>query len=379
MTLFGPQVTAEAWDLLADRIAARTPDQVLAALDAPRLTPDHLTALLSPAATPRLEEMAVRAHRLTAQRFGRAVTLFAPLYLSNECINRCRYCGFNASNTVPRVTLEPHQAVREARVLHEAGFRHILLVSGEAPHVVTPDYLKEVVRGIGPLFSSIAVEIHPLDRTGYAELAAAGVDGLVVYQETYDPRRYAEVHPAGAKRDFAKRLATPDLGGQAGLRRVGIGALLGLSDDWRVEGYFLGLHAAHLMRAHWRTHVTVSFPRMRPAAGCLPVNRPVDDRALVQLMLALRLFLPDAGMVLSTRERPDLRDRLVPLGVTMISAGSHTEPGGYTGPSAAAAQFEVADDRSPDEVARKLRDLGYDPVWKDWDSALTGGATCTSD
>ncbi len=360
------------WDLVGRDIRARTAADVVRALGSPNPSIEDFMSLVSPAAEPHLEEMAQRAHRLTEQRFGKVITLFAPLYLSNECTNPCVYCGFNVHHAVERLTLAPEDAAREAEHLRKLGFRHVLLVSGEAPQVVTEDYLQNVVRRLRPSFSSISIEIYPMTTEAYASLAAEGVDGLVIYQETYHESSYRTFHPAGRKRDFRWRLETPERGGAAGLRRIGIGALLGL-DDWRIEATSLALHARYLLRRFWKSHVTISFPRLRPAAGGFQPPQPVTDRHLVQMLTALRLFLPDVGFTLSTRESASLRDHLIPLGITMMSAGSRTEPGGYAQETAAGAQFEVADDRTPAAVADVIRRKGYDPVWKDWDPVFMGG------
>jgi 2-iminoacetate synthase len=357
------------WQDVASEILSCSEEDVRRAVAASHPTPDQLIPLLSPAADSLLEEMAQRAHGVTQQRFGRVISLFAPIYVSNECINSCVYCGFNRANQVPRLTLSPQQAEAEGRHLYEQGFRHVLLVSGETPHVVTLEYLTWVVDRLRPMFSSIGIEIYPMETEEYGELIDHGVDGLVVYQETYDEERYPEYHPRGRKKDFRWRLETPERGGRAGFRRLGLGALLGLG-DWRVEGFFLALHARYLLKTFWKSHVTVSFPRLKPAAGGYEPPYPVSDRHFVQLLTALRLFLPDVGFTLSTREPPELRDHLIPLGITSMSAGSSTEPGGYTHANEAEAQFRVADERSPNEVAELIRQKGYEPVWKDWDPAF---------
>jgi 2-iminoacetate synthase len=357
------------WNSIRQSIEKRSRIDVERALTASPLTLEDFMSLLSPAAEPYLEDMARRAHELTQQRFGRVISLFAPLYLSNVCVNSCVYCGFNANNVVQRLTLTADQAVAEGKYLHDLGFRHLLLVSGEAPHIVSVEYLTDILEQIQPLFSSISIEIYPMETHDYKTLIHHGVDGLVVYQETYDKKRYKEVHPHGKKRDYRWRLETPERGGHAGFRRIGIGALLGLN-DWQVEGFYLALHARFLLRTFWKSHVTISFPRLRPAAGSYQPPSPVSDIHMVQLMTALRLFLPDAGLLLSTRESPYLRDHLIPLGITAMSAGSRTEPGGYAHASQAEGQFEVADDRSPQAVAETIRQKGYEPVWKDWDAAF---------
>ncbi len=352
-----------------ESIEAKTSSDVERALAAERLRPDDLQALLSPAAAGYLEEMAARANRLTLQRFGKNILMYAPLYISNLCTNGCRYCGFSASNQVPRRTLTLDEVWTEAKVLYDLGFRHILLVTGESPKAVDNDYLAACVRRIQPLFSSISIEVYPMETEGYRQMVEAGVDGLTVYQETYDRALYQEMHPFGKKRDYDFRLLTPERGGAAGLRRIGLGFLLGLG-EFRSEAFFLGLHALHLSRHYWRTQVSVSFPRIRPADGGFQPLHPVSDRHFVQLLCTLRLLLPDAGLVLSTRESAALRNNLLPLGITQMSAGSCTAPGGYADKDLSTQQFAIDDDRSPEEVCRLIRASGYEAVWKDWDGAF---------
>ncbi len=327
---------------------------------------EDMAALLSPVAAARLEEVASAAHALTLRRFGRTVHLFAPLYLSNECVSVCTYCGFSAGNEIARRTLEVAEVVDEARCLVERGFRHILLVAGEHARIVSKEYLLRCVEALAPFVDTLSVEVQVWDTATYRRLVEAGCDGLVVYQEAYDPATYAAVHLKGKKRNYDWRLAAPDRGAEAGMRRLGIGALLGLHPDWRAEALAVAAHAHALAQRWWRAEVTVSLPRLRPAAGGYIPATSVGDREFVQLMCALRLALGDVGIAVSTREPAWLRDGLVPLGVTLMSAGSHTEPGGYAAPSEAEPQFEISDDRTPDEVAGALRARGYEPVWKDW-------------
>jgi 2-iminoacetate synthase len=344
-----------------------TDADVSRALAASRPGLRDFAALLSPAAVPRLEELAAAAHRTTIRRFGRTIHLFAPLYLSNECVSTCTYCGFSAGNEIARRTLEIDEVVAEAQELADRGFRHLLLVAGEHARIVSKDYLVDCVRAVAPVMPSVSVEVQVWDTDTYRRLVDAGCEGLVVYQETYDRDTYAAVHVKGKKRNYDWRLAAPDRGAKAGMRKLGIAALLGLHADWRADALAVAAHASALMHRWWRCEVTVALPRLRPAAGGYQPADPVDDRAFVQLLCALRVFLPDVGITLSTREAAALRDALVPLGVTHMSAGSHTEPGGYTGPSDAEPQFEVSDQRSPATVAATLRAAGYDPVWKDWE------------
>ncbi len=356
-------IDVDAW---RRRVDTATAADLARLLSAGRGRAADLPTLLSAPATARLEDLAAASQRLTRQRFGRAVRLFAPLYLSNECVSVCTYCGFSAGNAIARRTLGVDEAVAEARVLVERGFRHVLLVAGEHARIVSKGYLEEVVRALAPVVPQLSVEVQVWDKATYERLVAAGCDGLIVYQETYDDGTYAKVHRLGKKRNAAWRLAAPDRGAAAGMRRLGIGALLGLHQDWRAEALALAAHAEALTRRWWRCEVQVSLPRLRPAAGGYEPADAVDDRSLTQLICALRLCLPDVGISLSTREPAALRDALVPLGVTTLSAGSHTEPGGYASESDAEPQFEISDDRSPAEVAAALGALGYDPVWKDW-------------
>lgn len=368
-------------------------------------------ALLSPAAGARLEMLGRRSQALTRQRFGKVIRLFAPLYLSNECINNCRYCGFSRDNPILRVTLSVEDVLREARALKAEGFRNLLLVAGEHPKFVSGSYLRECVSAVHGEVPGVSLEVGPLESAEYRPLVEAGAEGLVVYQETYDRAVYAEMHTAGPKRDFDWRLETPERAYAAGFRRLGIGALYGLA-DWRMEAISVAAHAQYLLRHCWKAQVTISLPRLRPCAGEFQPPTQLTDRELVQLICAFRIFLPDAGLVLSTREPAALRDGLIPLGITLMSAGSHTEPGGYTGAgherlhrtergriveltagssewaaaeaavtdrrTGATGQFEIADERSAREVSEQIRRLGYEPVWKDWDAAMSGGGTAHS-
>ena len=342
-----------------------TDADVTAALAREKRDMRDLAALLSPAAEARVEELAQAAAALTLQRFGRAVRLFAPLYVSNACLSTCTYCGFAKDLDVPRRTLTPAEVEAEARLLTGRGFRHLLLVSGEHRVEVSQDYLIEVVRRLQPFVPSISLETQTWSDDTYARLVAAGAEGVVHYQETYDRARYAETHVAGWKRDYDRRLASTERAAEAGIRRLGIGALLGLAEDWRADVLAVGAHAAFLLRRYWRTEVTVALPRIKPSASGYQPLVPVTDRQYVQALAALRLYEPEAGIVLSTREPAPLRDGLVRIAVTHMSAGSSTEPGGYSHPGEAQEQFAVSDERTPAEVAAMLTSLGYEPVWKD--------------
>jgi 2-iminoacetate synthase len=376
-----------------------TADQVRRSLGQARLSLNDFARLISPAAGDSLELLGEKSQALTRQRFGKVIRLFAPLYVSNECINNCQYCGFSRDNPILRVTLSIDEMITEARSLKEKGFRNILLVAGEHPKFVSNGYLAECVRALHKEVPSISLEVGPMDTEDYRAMVDAGAEGLVVYQETYDRTIYNDMHTAGPKKDFDWRLATPERAYSAGFRRLGIGALFGLA-DWRFEALSVAAHAEFLLKHCWKSQLTISLPRLRPCAGEFQPLTHLADRELVQLVCAFRLFLPDVGLVLSTREPAALRDGLIPLGITMVSAGSHTEPGGYTGagkenlhvtergkikalaqgssewaaagnsPRTATKQFEIADERSPEEIADLIRNLGCEPVWKDWDAAL---------
>lgn len=357
---------------------------------------ERFWGLLETKTPSQLEAMAREARTVTRRNFGRTMRLFAPLYVSNECVNNCQYCGFSRDNpNILRVTLTVEQVVREARHLAAQGFRNILLVAGEHPRFVSDGYLEACIRAIRDFVPTIAIEVGPMEAPEYARMVEAGCEGLVVYQETYDRPLYAEMHTAGPKRDFDWRLACPERGYEGGFRRIGIGALFGLS-DWRLEALRLAAHLEHLYKHCWKSTFTVAFPRLRPAAGGFHPRTDFPDWALVQTLTAFRLTFPEVGIVLSTREPARLRDALAPLGVTSMSAGSHTEPGGYTGAGSedlhltvrgrrvdlerraedarAEGQFGIADERSPAEVAAMLQRQGLDPVWKDWDAAILGTA-----
>lgn len=352
----------------------------------------RLDALLAPCSRGDLEAMAREAATVTRRHFGRTMRLFAPLYLSNECINNCAYCGFSRDNPIFRVTLSPEQVEREAGHLLGQGFRNLLLVAGEHPRFVSSGYLEECLQRLRGAVPTLGIEVGPMETEEYRGMVEAGAEGLVVYQETYDREAYRRHHTAGPKKDFDWRLACPERAADAGFRRIGVGALFGLS-EWRLEALRLAAHLNHLQNRCWKASFTVAFPRLRPAAGGFSPPHPLRDRDLVQMVCAFRLCFPQVGIVLSTREPAALRDALLPLGVTHMSAGSHTEPGGYTGEgredlhltvkgrrvdlesstrecSGATGQFEIADTRPPAEIARLLTSRGYEPVWKDWDECL---------
>jgi 2-iminoacetate synthase len=365
-------------DLLAKAAPADVESAILRAGSGEELTLIEFAALLSPAAHGSLEKMAREAQRLTRRHFGRTITLYAPIYLSNVCAADCLYCGFasraraESGDMRRRLTLDAHGLRAECAALAAKGFQTLLLVTGEAPAVVTGDYLAQSVEIAREYFPSVSLEVYSMTQPEYEKLVSSGLEGVTLYMETYDRPRYAEVHRKGRKQDYAARLQSLDRAGAAGARKLNLGVLLGLF-DWRLDGFWLGLHARHLQKKWWRSAVAVSFPRLKHVPERFSIPAPVPDADLVQLMLALRMLLPEAGFTLSTRETAGFRDRLIPLGVTQLSAGSSTRPGGYAlcGPETL-EQFETEDRRSPSEVAEAVAEAGYDPVWKDFDRALTG-------
>jgi 2-iminoacetate synthase len=329
---------------------------------------EDFPVLVSPAASAFLERMARESRRITRLRFGKVVRLFAPLYLSNECVNACSYCGFNVNHRIERVTLSVDEVCEQAAVLLRHGFRHVLLVSGESPGKISLEYLCKVAEALSREFAAVSIEVYPVETDAYKRLARSGVTGIAVYQETYDPALYRQLH-RGPKADFGYRLLTPERAGNAGFRELGIGALLGLG-DFRVEMTCVAHHAAYLMRRYWKAQVAVSFPRLRKAEGGFKPPSRVSDRDLAQTVFALRMLFPDLDLVLSTREHAAFRDGMAGIGITRMSAGSRTNPGGYDPKVGSLEQFEVADPRGPSQVAEMLLARGLEPVWKDFDSAF---------
>ena len=353
--------------------------------------------LLNPVNDEEFEKLAQLSAKITRQNFGYTMRLFAPLYLSNECINNCTYCGFSRSNAILRVTLNIDQVVAEAEHLHSLGFRSILLVAGEHPKFVSEGYLEECIKAIRNFIPSIALEVGPMETSEYQKMVTSGCEALIVYQETYDRSTYKNLHTSGPKKDFNWRLECPERAYHGGFRRIGIGALFGLS-EWKNEALALASHLAYLQRKCWKANYTVSFPRIRPAAGGFHPTHDLSDKDFLQLVFAFRISFPEVGIILSTRESESLRNNISKLGITSMSAGSHTEPGGYTGKGtddlhytvrgkrielhsddnsnsfcstqSATEQFEINDDRSPKEICEILIENGLDPVWKDWDQSI---------
>jgi 2-iminoacetate synthase len=365
-TAFYDTILPLDWDRLGDEIYSKGVSDVEQALNKQNPDVEDLKALVSPAAENYLETMAQLSQAATQKRFGKTIQFYIPLYLSNECINHCIYCGFNHENKIRRIILSDEEITNEIHIIKSMGFEHILLVTGESPKHVDIDYLEHAMQLIRPHFKQISLEIQPLSVEAYQRLQSFGLYGVYIYQETYNKSRYGCYHPAGIKKNYQWRLETPERLGQAGVHKIGLGVLLGL-EDWRIEAVFLALHLRYMEKHYWKSKYSLSFPRMRPHEGSFQPNFIVTDKQFVQMILAFRLFDNDIEMSLTTRENRTFRDNLISLGITSMSAGSKTEPGGYSQKDAL-EQFAVNDDRSPAEIVEMIAKKGYEVVWKDWDN-----------
>jgi 2-iminoacetate synthase len=354
-------------DDLSLKLYASTASDVKRALSAPQGNLQSLMSLLSPAAKPFIEEMAFESARLTRQRFGNNLGLYLPLYLSNLCANECDYCGFTMSNKIKRKTLTEAEISAEMAIIKQRGFDSILLVSGEHETKVGMEYFSKVLPKVKQVFSHLAIEVQPLEQDEYQHLVGLGLDAVMIYQETYRRHTYAKHHTRGKKQNFDYRLETPDRAARAGVDKIGLGVLLGL-DDWRLDALLLGHHLHYLEATYWRSRYSLSLPRLRPCTGGIEPKVPLTDAGLVQLICAFRLFNPQLEISLSTRETEQLRNNLLPLGVTHLSAGSSTQPGGYQAPQTQLDQFEISDSRSVEAVVKQMKQQGFVPVFKDWEA-----------
>lgn len=365
--MFSDELQKYDWDDTAAAIMSKTAADVDRALAKERHTVDDFMALISPAAAPRLEEMARLSRALTQKRFGKTISMYIPMYITNSCTNSCVYCGFNRHNKMERVILTPGQIKDECEAIRRLGpFENLLIVTGENPRLAGTDYLEEALKVCRPYFNNLTIEVMPLSAEDYSRLTHAGLNGVVCFQETYNRSRYKVYHPAGMKSNFEWRLNGYDRMGSAGVHKIGMGVLIGL-EDWRTDVTMMARHLLYLRRHYWRTRYSVNFPRMRPSEGHFQPNVVMSDRELAQLTFAFRIFDPDVDISFSTRESPDFRNNIATLGVTSMSAGSKTDPGGYTTYPQSLEQFAVSDERTPAQVEADIRRLGYEVVWKDWD------------
>lgn len=337
--------------------------------DARHIEPDlrEFARLLSPEAERFLEELATKSSKLTLKYFGKTIQLYTPMYISNYCDNPCLYCGFNVNNNVERKALTLEEVEKEAIFISSTGLRHILILTGESRTKSPVGYMKDCVSILKKYFSSISIEVYPLTQDEYSLLIEEGSDGLTIYQEVYDEDIYKKMHPAGPKSDYLFRLDAPERGAKAGMRNINIGVLLGLN-DWRKEVFYMGLHAKYLQDKFPEVEIGVSIPRIRPQVAHFKPEHIVSDKNMVQIIAALRIFMPRLSISLSTREKQEFRDGLIPLGVTRMSAGSTTRVGGHTikTEDEYSVQFEISDKRTVEEIKDSLEKKGYQPVFKDW-------------
>lgn len=357
------------WEQVTKTIYSKTEKDVEKALSKEYLTIEDFKALISPAAEKYLEPMAHLSREITQKRFGKVISLFIPLYLSNECSNHCIYCGFNHNNDIARKTLDDNEIMEEIAVIKKMGYDNVLLLTGEFPKVAGVDYIENAIKLCRPHFAAINLEVFPMKTEQYERLVQAGANTLYVYQETFNEKRYKFYHPKGMKSNYKWRLGTPERVARAGIHKIGMGALIGL-EEWRTEMIYLALHLRFMEKHYWRQKYCISFPRMRPAAGGYQPNFLMDEKQFAQTLWAFRIFDNDVDIAMSTRETTNMRDHFITLGVTSVSAGSHTDPGGYAHPNVNLEQFHINDDRSPKEIEAMIRKQGYDVIYKDWDRIL---------
>ncbi len=357
------------WDEIKNKIYNKTNKDVEHALKTRSRNLDDFMALISPAAINYLEQMAVLSNKLTLKRFGKTIQMYLPLYLSNECSNHCVYCGFSHNNSIDRVVLNNKQILKETNIIKSYGYEHILLVSGESNRKVGIDYFKNVIELIKNDFSLISMEVQPLEENEYKDLIDLGLNTVYIYQETYNRTNYKKYHLKGKKSNFDYRLETPDRLGRAGIHKIGLGVLIGL-EDWRTDTFFTALHLKYLEKKYWKSKYSISFPRLRPHQGNFEPNSIMTDKELVQLICAYRIFNEELDLSMSVRESKIFRDNIVKLGITSISAGSKTEPGGYSSDINALEQFEVHDNRTPSQIVEMIKLQGYEAVWKDWNNYM---------
>ena len=342
-----------------------------------------------------LSQMLVKSRKITEQYFGKVMHLFSPLYISNECINNCSYCGFSRDNPIIRTTLPIKKVEEEAYYLYQQGFRNILLLAGEHPKFVDEGYLQACITALKKFIPSIGIEIGPMQEKQYIQTSKAGAETILIYQETYDPKIYAQLHTSGPKKNFNFRLKCPERAYAGGFRKIGLGSLFGLS-NWKKEALALASHLEYLYQTCWKSEFSISFPRMQPYANNYEYQpNPhlyLNDKNLIQLICAFRICFPRVNIVISTRESPILRNHLIGTGITHMSAGSKTNPGGYTGVKSknlhftvgakqspidekenkcqATEQFSIQDKRNVREITFLLKNQGYDLAWKDWQQGI---------
>lgn len=365
--MFYDELKKYDWDETTEAISKKTYVDVERALRNPHPTIDDFMSMISPAAERYIEPMAALSHRYTLERFGKTISMYIPMYVSNACTNHCVYCGFNHNNPLERVTLTPDQIKAECEAIRRLGpFENLLIVSGEFPKLNGVDYLEQVLKIARPYFNNLTIEVMPMKARDYKRLTECGLNGVVCFQETYHEENYKRYHPRGMKSIFEWRVNGFDRMGEAGVHKIGMGVLIGL-EEWRTDVTMMARHLLYLRKCYWKTRFSINFPRMCPAEGGYQPKVVMSDRELAQLTFAFRILDHDVDISYSTRENPKFRAHMMKLGVTSMSAGSKTEPGGYVSTPEALEQFEVSDQRTPLQVAEEIKSLGYEAVWKDWD------------
>lgn len=365
--MFSEEIEKYNWQEITEKIYSKTDIDVKTALTKKRLSIDDFMALISPAAQKHIEAMAQLSRKYTQERFGKTMQMYIPLYLTNSCTNHCVYCGFQHNNPIQRVILNEGEIEEECKAIKELGeFENILLVTGENPHVAGVDYLERAIKIVRRYFSNVSIEVMPMKADDYARLGKSGLNGVVCFQETYNKEKYKTYHPKGMKSIYEWRLNGFDRMGETGLHKIGLGVLIGL-EDWRTDVTMMAIHLNYLKKRYWRSRYSINFPRIRPSKGGFQPNVVMSNKELAQLIFAYRIFDKDLDISISTREEEKFRDNILTLGATSFSAGSKTEPGGYRTHPQALEQFEVSDQRTPQQVAERIRRIGYEVVWKDWD------------
>lgn len=372
--MFSDEIRKIDWDETTAKIMAKTDADVVRALNKTHCNVDDFMAMISPAGAKYLEPMARLSRRYTREKFGNTINMFIPIYITNSCSNSCVYCGFHVQNKIKRIVLTEDEIVREYKAIKELGpFDNLLVLTGENPKVAGVDYIGRALDLAKPYFNNLQIEVMPLAAEDYAELRNHGLNGVICFQETYHEANYKKYHPRGMKSNYEWRVNGFDRMGMAGVEKIGMGALIGL-EDWRTDVTMLAYHLRYLEKTYWRTQYSVNFPRMRPSEnGGFQPNVVMSDRELAQVTFAMRIFDHDVDISYSTRETPEMRNNMATLGVTTMSAESHTDPGGYACYPQALEQFHVADARTTAQVVADLKKIGVQPVWKNWDRSFDFG------
>ena len=370
--MFYDEIQKISWDETTEKIYSKTETDVKRALGKQRCDIDDFMAMISPAAAPFLEQMAFLSRKYTMERFGKTVSMFIPLYITNSCTNSCVYCGFHIQNKMARTILTEEQIENEYKAIKKiAPFENILLVTGENPAKADVNYIARALDIAKKYFSNLKIEVMPLSTDDYEMLTHHGMNGVICFQETYNEKNYKLYHPKGMKSKFDWRVNGFDRMGMAGVHSIGMGVLIGLEKEFRTDITMMAYHLRYLEKHYWKTKYSVNFPRMRPAEneGFQP-NVIMTDKQLAQVTFAMRIFDHDVDISYSTREPANIRNNMARLGVTTMSAQSKTNPGGYYTYPQALDQFTVNDERKAQEIISSLKSLGLEPVWKDWDACF---------